>query len=180
MHARRALPALVALAAFVAQSAYAIELGDPMDTPLGRRYRAEIAALTISARLLPTSCRLAREATGPMFPATTNPFVTEDARLIRFVSLMGFGRDAIPEVSAAMSALYYDAQPRHEVGVWALKFKSAEAASTARRLLSARDVLVKGSVVATIWRDDDTGQACQSAIESHLVKKGFSRWSTKR
>jgi len=171
----------IAVAALLAKSAYAFVLGTPLDTALGRQYRAEVEVLTVSPKLLPSSCRLAREVrTAPIFPATTNPFVTDDTALIRFVSLIGFGSDAIPEISVALSALYYDSQPQHEVGIWALRFESADAASRARGLLRVRDVLVREAMVATVWRDDDVGRACRSAIEAHLVKNGFARWNTKR
>lgn len=171
----------IALTAFLASSAYSLELGNPMDTPLGRQFRAEVDALTFSAKVLPASCRLLREIrTTPIFPATTNPFVTDDARLIRFVSQIGFGSDSIRDISVAMSALYYNSQPQHEVGVWALRFKSAEAVSSARSSLSRRDVWVRDLMVATVWRDDDAGRACQTAIETHLAKNGFTKWNAKR
>jgi hypothetical protein len=173
--------AATTLTIFLAMSASAVELGSPMDTALGRQYRADIEVLTVSPKLLPASCRLVREVrTASIFPATTNPFVTDDAKLIRFVSLIGFGSDAIREISVAMSALYYDSLPQHEVGVWALRLKSAEAASTARSSISIRNLLVRDLMVATVWRDGDVGRACQSAIEGGLVKNGFTKWNTKR
>ena len=178
---KRCILVVLAVAALSAQTAYALDLGDPADTPLGQQYRAELQVLTVPPTLLPASCRLLREIrTAPIFPATTNPFVTDDAALIRFVSSVGFGTETISEVSVAMSALYSDAQPQHEVGVWVLKFRSPEAAATAVDAWSTGDVLVRDSMVATVWRDDDTARACQSAIEAHLVKNGFTRRSAKR
>lgn len=166
----------IAAAALVTRSAFALELGNPFDTPLGRQYRAEIELLTVAPKLLPSSCRLVREVKSALiFPATTNPFVTHDSALIRFVSLIGFGSDAMSDVTVAISILYYDSEPEHEVGVWALRFKDAEAASRVRGLASARNVFVKGSIAATVWRDDEAGRACQSAIEAHLLKNGFAR-----
>jgi hypothetical protein len=166
----------IAVIALITRSALALELGNPLDTPLGRQYAAEIALLTVAPKLLPSSCRLVREVkTALIFPATTNPFVTHDLALIRFVSLIGFASDAISDVTAAIGLLYYDSQPQHEVGVWALRFKDAEAASRVRGLVSARNVFVRGSIAATVWRDDEVGRACQSAIEGHLLKNGFAR-----
>ena len=178
---KRCILFLLAMAAFSGQTARALDLGDPVDTPLGQQHRAELQVLTVSPTLLPSSCHLVREVrTAPIFPATTNPFVTDDRALIRFVSSFGFGRDTIRDVRVAMSALYADSQVEHEVGVWALKFTSPEAAVSALASLSRRDVLVRDSLVATVWRDDDTGRACQSAIEAHLVERGFTRRKAKR
>jgi hypothetical protein len=166
----------IAVIALLTTSAFGLELGNPFDTPLGREYRAELEVLTVLPKLLPSSCRLVREVkTAPIFPATTNPFVTRDPALIRFVSQIGFGNGAILDVAAAMSVLYYDSKPQHEVGVWALRFKDAEAASKVRGLASARNVFVRGLMAATVWRDDEVGQACQTAIEAHLLKNGFVR-----
>jgi hypothetical protein len=166
----------IAVAALFIRSVFALELGNPFDTVLGRQYRAEIELLTVAPKLLPSGCRLLREAkTASIFPATTNPFVTDDSALIRFVSLIGFGSDTTPGVTAALSVLYYHSKPQHEIGIWALRFKSAEAASKARGLMNAQSVLVKSSTVATVWRDDEVGRACQSAIEAHLLKNGFAR-----
>jgi hypothetical protein len=74
-----------------------------------------------------------------------------------------------------MGVLYYDSKPQHEVGVWALRLKDAEAASKVRGLASARSVFVRGSMAARVWRDDEAGRACQTAIEAHLLKNGFVR-----
>jgi hypothetical protein len=101
--------------------------------------------------------------------------VTRDPALIRFVSQIGFGSDATSDVTAAMGVLYYDSKPQHEVGVWTLRFKDAEAASRLRGVASARSVFVRGSMAATVWRDDEVARACQTAIEAHLVKNGFVR-----
>jgi hypothetical protein len=166
----------IAVTALLTRSAFALELGNPFDTPLGREYRAELEVLTVSPKLLPSSCRLVREVKSALiFPATTNPFVTRDPALIRFVSQIGFGSDAISDVTAAMSVLYYDSKRQHEVGVWALRLKDAEAASKVRGLASARSVFVRGSMAARVWRDDEAGRACQTAIEAHLLKNGFVR-----
>jgi hypothetical protein len=155
----------------------ALELGSPSATPLGEKYREQIVAVNVPPRLLPPTCRLAREVRKAIFPMTTNPFVTEDPALIAFVSGIGFGGNAADEVSAAVTALYYDTQPQNEVGVWALKFRSAEAAARARKALTAPGVLVRGTTAVTVWRDNDAGSACQRAIQEQLVKNGFSRWT---
>lgn len=160
----------------VARGALALELGGPFDTSLGRHHRAEIELLTVAPRLLPSTCHLVREVkSAQLFPATTNPFVTDDSALIRFVSLIGFGSEAISDVTAAISILYYDSKPQHEVGVWALRFKDAEAASRVRESMRTRNVFVRGSIVAAVWRDDEVGRTCQSAIEAQLLKNGFAR-----
>jgi hypothetical protein len=166
-----------AVTALLTRSAFALELGNPFDTALGREYRAELEVLTVSPKLLPSSCRLVREVKSALiFPATTNPFVTRDPALIRFVSQIGFGSDAISDVTAAMSVLYYDSKPQHEVGVWALRLKDAEAASKVRGLASARSVSSEVRwLLARVWRDDEAGRACQTAIEAHLLKNGFVR-----
>lgn len=167
----------IAVIALITRSGLALELGNPLDTPLGRQYAAEIELLTVAQKLLPSSCSLVREVkTALILPATTNPFVTHDSALIRFVSLIGFGSDAMSDVTtAAIGVLYYDSKPQHEVGVWALRFKDGEAASRFRGLVSAQDVFVRGSIAATVWRDDEVGRACQSAIEGQLLKNGFAR-----
>jgi hypothetical protein len=166
----------IAVVALCTRSVFALEFGDPLDTVLGRQYRTEIEVLTVAPKLLPSTCRLLREThTAPLFPATTNPFVTDDSALIRFVSLIGFGSETIPGVTAALSVLYYDSKPQHEIGIWALRFKSAETASKARGLMKAQNVLMKNSTIATVWRDDEPGRACQSAIEAQLLKNGFAR-----
>jgi len=157
-------------------SALALELGSPFDTPLGRQYRAEVEALSVPGKALPATCRLAREVKGAaIFPATTNPFVTEDPALLRFVSQIGFGADTIADATTAFSVLYQDSKPGNEIGVWALRFRSAGAASKARGSMRAQGVLVRGSLVATVWRDGEAGRACQSAIEAQLLKNGFAR-----
>ncbi len=162
------------MAMLPASSAYALELKDPFETRLGRQYRLELDVLTPPPQRLPTTCQLVRKAaTAPIFPATTNPGVTEDARLIRFVSLVGFGSERLNDVRVAFSALFYDTEPRHEVGVWGLQFKSPEAVSKARSSVGTRDVLVKGLMMVSLWRDDEVGRTCQQAIEAHLVKNGF-------
>jgi hypothetical protein len=166
--------AAIAVATFFTQTAYTLELKDPFETSLGRQYRAEIEVLAISPEYLPSTCHLAREVrTAPIFPATTNPFVTDDAQLIEFVSQIGFGSQRLHDISVAFSALFYETEPRHEVGVWALRFKSPQAASRAQRSMT-RKFFAKGSMVAHVWRDDETGRTCQKAIDAHLIKKGFA------
>jgi hypothetical protein len=36
-------------------------------------------------------------------------------------------------------------------------------------------VFREGSLLATVWRDDEAGLACQNAIEAQLLKNGFTR-----
>ena len=131
--------------------------------------------MSIPPRILPPSCRLAREIRNAIFPMTTNPFVTEDAALIGFVLGVGFGGSTAGEASAAVTALYFDTQPKNEVGVWALKFRNAEAAAKARKGLTAPGILFRGTTAVRVWRDNDVGRACQVAIEEHLMKNGFAR-----
>lgn len=152
----------------------AFQLGSPFDNPLGKRYRNDLEQLMVPADRLTPSCRLMTEIkTAPIFPATTNPFVTDDARLIDFVSLIGFGNKQLQDVSVAMSVLYIEREPQHEVGIWGLRFRSPKAAMAGYESLKQREVLRKDELLVTLWRDDEIGRTCQQAIKAHLVKNGF-------
>ena len=140
------------------------------------RSAASACVLAAPPQALPASCRLLREMKTPrIFPATTNPYVTTDPALVGFVAQIGFGRAASPDIAAAIAILYYDQAPQNEVGVWALRFKDAQAASRARASMAGRNVLLKGAIAATVWRDGEAGRACQSALEAQLLKNGFAR-----
>ncbi len=89
-------------------ASYAFDLGEPFDTLLGKKYESALKVLVAPPQLLPPSCRLARDVqTSLIFPASTNPFVKDDARLIAFASQIGFGRKRLDDIHVALSALYY-------------------------------------------------------------------------
>jgi hypothetical protein len=177
---KRHIGLVIALATFLPPTGHALELKDPFETPLGRQYRRELDVLTPPPGRLPPTCRLVREAgTAPIFPATTNPFVTDDPQLIEFISLVGFGSERLHDVSVAISAVFYEAEPRHEIGVWALQFRSTKAALEARSSLGAGDVLMRDRMMVSLWRDDEVGRACQRAIDAHLIQNGFVTWERK-
>ncbi len=158
----------------------AFQLGSPFDTPLGQTYRKEVEQLVVPTGRLPSSCRLVTEIkTAPIFPATTNPFVTDDVRLINFVSMIGFGNNKFKDVSVAMSVLYVEHEPRHEVGIWGLRFKSPQAATVGYESLKHKEVLRKDALLIALWKDDEVGKACQQAIKDHLIKKGFETLTAK-
>lgn len=161
-------------------AAYAFELGSPFSTPLGRKYRKELESLIAPADRLPASCRPAREIkTAPIFPATTNPFATEDARLIEFTAQIGFGNGRLQDVSAALSALYIiDEGPGHEMGVWGLAFKTARAGAAAHKSVSV-EALRKDALLVTLWHDAGTGRLCRQAIKDHLIGNGFENLPAK-
>jgi hypothetical protein len=166
---------------FLSVVVQAIQLGSPFDNPLGQKYRNELEQLVVPPDRLPPSCRLVREIkTAPIFPATTNPFVTDNVQLIDFVSLMGFGNKQLQDVSVAMSALYVEREPQHEVGIWALRFRSPKATTAGYESLKQREVLRKGELLIALWRDDEIGKACQQAIKAHLIKNGFEILAAKR
>ena len=113
----------IAVACFLLSgvAAQAFQLGSPFDSPLGQTYRKELEQLVVPADHLPPSCRLVTEIkTAPIFPATTNPFVTDSAQLIDFVSLIGFGKKQLQDVSVVMSALYVEREPHTKLGYGAL------------------------------------------------------------
>jgi len=152
----------------------AFQLGSPFNNPLGHTYRKELEQLVVPADHLPPSCRLVTEiTTAPIFPATTNPFVTDNAQLIDFVSLIGFGKQQLEDVNVAMNALYVEGEPQHEVGIWGLRFRSPKAATAGYESLKHREVLRKGALLVALWRDGKIGKTCQEAIKAHLVKNGF-------
>lgn len=152
----------------------AVQFGGPFGGPLGQKYRNELEQLVVPADRLPSSCQLVTETqTASIFPATTNPFVTDDARLIDFVSLLGFGNRQLPDVIVAMSALYVEREPKHEIGIWGLRFRSAKAALAGYQKFGQREVPRKGALLVTLWRDDEMGAACQLAIKAHLIKNSF-------
>ncbi|MEK6690027.1 MAG: hypothetical protein AABY78_01850 [Nitrospirota bacterium] len=166
----------IAVACFLLSgvAAQAFQLGSPFDNPMGQTYRKELEQLIVPADHLPPSCRLVTEIkTAPIFPAMTNPFVTDNAQLIDFVSLIGFGNKQLQDVSVAMSALYVEREPQHEVGIWGLRFMSPKAATAGYESLKQREVLRKGALLIALWRDNEIGKACQQAIKAHLVKNGF-------
>jgi hypothetical protein len=77
-------------------------------------------ALIVPANGLPSSCQLVTEIkTAPIFPATTNPFVTDNDQLIEFVLLIGFGNKPPQDVSVAISVLYVEGE-QDEVGIGVL------------------------------------------------------------
>lgn len=97
---------------------YAFELGDLFDTPLGKKHESAVKVLVIPTKTLPTSCRLAQEVqTSPIFPATMNPYVTDDKKLIGLASQIGFGRKHLDDIIIALSALYYSEPANSEVGI---------------------------------------------------------------
>ena len=176
---RRTTTAIMLLL-FIVLNAYAYQFAGPFDNPLGQKYRTQMESLSVPPNSLPTSCRLATEVkTAPIFPATTNPFVTDNAKLIEFISLIGFGSKQLQEVSAALSALYADRDGRHEVGIWGLQFATEKAAAVAYGKLKDRDVLKKDRLLVTVWRDDDAARSCQEAIRKHLTSNGFDQISIK-
>ena len=159
---------------------YAFDLGDPFDTPLGKKYQSALKVLVVSPKVLPPSCRLAREIrTAPIFPATMNPYVTDDTRLIAFISQIGFGRKYLDDINVSLSALYYSGSPSSEVGIWGLHFKSEKAAVAAYKRSKYRTVLIKGPLLLTVWVDDETGKMCKQAIENNLKNDGFKLLSAK-
>ncbi len=154
--------------------AYAFQLGSPFNTPLAQKHRKELESLIVPADRLPSDCRLATEIkTAPIFPATTNPFITDNVQLIEFVAQIGFGSKQSQDISVALSALYINREPQHEVGVWGLKFKTAQAASAGYRGLKYREILRKDTLLVTLWRDADIGKLCQQAVKDYLISNGF-------
>jgi len=157
-------------------NALALELPLPFDTELGRLYRNEIDSLLVPADRLPPECHLAHDMTSaPIFPATTNPFVTDNPQLIGFVAAIGFRNIAIDQVRVALTALYVYQQPRYEVGVWGLHFVNQEAAHEIYKSLNAPHVWIRGPLLVTVWQDNAVSQPCYEAILSHLKKSGFAR-----
>ena len=153
---------------------YAFQLGSPFNTPLAQKHRKELESLVVPVNRLPLSCRLATEIkTAPVFPATTNPFITDNVQLIEFVSQIGFGNKQLQDVSTALSALYINREPQNEVGVWGLKFKTAGAAGAAHKSLKYKEVLRKDVLLVTLWRDADIGELCLQAIKDYLISNGF-------
>jgi len=154
--------------------AHAFQLGSPFNTHLAQKHRKELESLVVPVDRLPSSCRLATEIkTAPIFPATTNPFVTDNVQLIEFVAQIGFGQKQLQDVSTALSALYINRQPPNEVGVWGLKFKTAGAAGVAHKSLKYKEVLRKDALLVTLWRDADIGELCRQAIKDYLIGNGF-------
>lgn len=155
-------------------ASYAFDLGEPFDTPLGKKYESALKVLVVPPQLLPPSCCLAREVqTSLIFPATTNPFVTDDARLIAFASQIGFGRKHLDDIHVALSALYYSGSASSEVGIWGLLFKSEKAALAFSDLLNYRTAFIKGRLLLTIWVDNESGKTCKEVFESSLINDGF-------
>lgn len=153
---------------------------DAFDTPLGKKYQSVLHALVVFPEVLPPSCRLAREVgTAPIYPATTNPYVTDDARLITFASQIGFGQGQFENVNVALSALYYSGTSSSEVGIWGLYFKNENAAAAAYSQLKHKAVLFKGPVILTVWTDDESGKTCRDAIERSLKNEGFRLYQAK-
>ena len=161
-------------------NALALELPLPFDTELGRQYRNEVDSLLVPADRLPPECHLAHDMTSaPIFPATTNPFVTDNPQLIGFVAAIGFRNIAIDQVRVALTALYIYQQPRYEVGVWGLHFVNQEMAREMYKSLNAPHVWIRGPLLVTVWQDNAVSQPCYEAILSHLKKSGFARPGSK-
>lgn len=163
----------VALSLLCVMDAHAYQLGSPFDTALGRKYRTELESLIVPPEHLPTSCRLATEfETTPIFPATTNPFVTNDSQLIEFIA-MAFGNKQLQEVNVVLTALYIDGSPRYEVGIWAVRFKTERAAVAAYERLKYIEFLQKDALLVRVLRDNDISKPCHDAIKDHLISDGF-------
>src|SRR3989442_5823499 len=97
-------------------NALALELPLPFDTELGRLYRNEIDSLLVPADRLPSECPLAHDMTSaPIFPATTNPFVTDNPQLIGFVAAIRFPNITIYHGRVAPTALHVYQPPRLRV-----------------------------------------------------------------
>ena len=168
--------AFVVFTLLCGQNAFSFELKEPFETPLGRKYETELKILIVPANQLPSGCRLTRETTGTaIFPATTNPFVTEDEKLIQFVSRFVVGEKQLDNVKAAFSVLFTDKEPRFEVGIWGLSFEDEKAASEALAQTKFGDVLVKDSLMLTVWHDTPDSKPCLRAIERHLKGEGFKK-----
>ena len=154
----------------------AAELPAPLDTGLGRKYRAELALVRVPASRLPPGCVLARRTgSAPIYPATTNPFATEDRELIGFVAALIGGRRFDPTtVLAAITALYHDGDERREIGVWGLRFETERAASQAYATIAStrppqRGLLLrKGPMVVLVWRDAGVRDVAFDAIGAYL------------
>jgi len=159
---------------------YAFELGEPNETPLGKKYESALKVLVVPPKVLPPSCRLAREVqTSLIFPATTNPFATDDTRLIAFASQIGFGRKHLDDITVALSALYFSGSASSEVGIWGLLFKSKKAAMAFSDLLKYRTAFIKGPLILTVWVDSESGKTCKEVIENSLMNDGFKLLPTK-
>lgn len=155
-------------------ASYAFELGEPFDTPLGKKYESSLKVLAVPPQLLPPSCHLAREVqTSLIFPATTNPYATDEKKLIAFASQIGFGRKHLDDIHVALSALYFAGSARSEVGIWGLLFTTEKAAMAFYDGLKHRAALLKGPLVLTVWVDDKSGNTCKQRIENSLMTDGF-------
>ena len=145
-----------------------VELPPPFDAALGQKYRAELEFVMVPTDGLPQDCMLAREiANAPIYPATTNPHVTEDTNLIEFVAaLLGARRLNLTGVSAAVTALYLDREPGREIGVWGLRFGGEAAAAKAYEEIIMTKVCIRLAV----------GDAPQTVAEA-IQPAEYKLWS---
>jgi hypothetical protein len=107
----------------------------------------------------------------PEFPADKNPYITEKPDQVDFATMEGFGRIPAADVSQAGAALFVNASGT--TGVWALQFRSAEAAKNALPMMHPGPVLRKEGLVLTLWHDDSAGTDCESAVKSYFTGSGF-------
>ena len=160
----------------------AVELPLPFDTALGEEYRAELEFVMVPADALPSGCFLATDVPGALiYPASTNPYVTEDRDLIEFAAamLMGARPPVQTEAKAAITALYFDRQPGREIGVCGIRYTSDTAAAAAHDAIIARTpiqrgrLVIKGPFLLTVWRDDGVRDEAFDAVKSHLENTEF-------
>ena len=142
--------------------------------PLNIRYRSELKSLIVPPEKLPARCeKITEVGIAPIFPATSNPFVTDQPQLIDFVSTIGFGFPT-ENATAAFSAMYFQDVQSNEIGVWGLQFKNQNLANAHAKANAFREIVQKDALILTLWTDNESGKPCQEAIKNYLLQHGYS------
>jgi hypothetical protein len=150
-----------------------------------RPEEATLEALSQSSAAGGNACALRRieELTGAApFPVESNPFISTDPQVIRFVSMWllfptgseeeietyekeSFEREA-GLIDAVYVAVYEPAPGGPETGVYGLQFRDP-IPEALRGRLEAHTAIVRGRLAVLVWSDAEDG-TCYDAVRAHI------------
>jgi hypothetical protein len=155
-------------------------LGDESTDNSQREFKAVLSFLRIPDRSLPNGVRLVDKiVTAPIVGVEENPgAMIEREKFVFLGELMGLPKaKVIANVEAGFAALYCDGDPRNEIGVYALQFKSdADSLRTLDQLVEKADsgyLFRKGRLLIRVWKDPGASESALKVVKEYFESADF-------
>lgn len=139
--------------------------------------------ITIPAKDLPKDVRLLEKVeTAPVLPIEKNPDIYVDQTVIEVIAGYSFKCDDESEfaaVTAAVAAIYYEREPKNEIGIFGLYYANQKSADDEFKALQERwkqrgaekvafPFIQKGRLLLHVWKDQGASDQAYKAILKSL------------